>query len=87
MAPKKISPKLPPKLTVPQQDLLWHLNHGYQLEVGAVESAPLLRRLKDDTIIRPASVNRSTIRALEERGLIGSAESDDKLTTVWHAKK
>jgi hypothetical protein len=87
MAPKKAETKLPPKLTETEQNLLWHLTHGYQLEVSGVENAPVLRRLKDNEIVRPASVNRSTIRALEERGLISAAEGEDKLTTIWRAKK
>ena len=37
---------------------------------GYVGSQLLLRRLKDNLAIRPASINQSTIKALEERGLI-----------------
>jgi len=84
---KKKATKLPAKLSNTEQDLLQHLTHGYQLEVSGVEGAPVLRRLKDNEIVRPASVNRSTVRALEERGLISVVEGDDKLTTIWRAKK
>ena len=31
---------------------------------------PVLRRLKDNEVLRSASANRNTIKALEERGLI-----------------
>lgn len=77
--------RLPPKLTGTEEDLLWHLNHGYQVESGSVRGGLLLRRLKDDAVLRTASANRSTIRALEQRGLVSA--SGDALTTIWRAKK
>jgi hypothetical protein len=84
---KKKATKLAPKLSKTEQDLLQHLTYGYQLEVTSVEGAPVLRRLKDNEIVRPAGVNRNTIRALEERGLMGTVESEDRLTTIWRATK
>lgn len=87
MTTKKTATKLRPNLTETQRDLLLYLTNGYQLEVGAVETAPVLRRLKDDEIVRPPGVSRSTIRALEERGLISEVQGEDKLTTIWRAKK
>ena len=87
MAAKKQAPKVPPKLTKTERDLLWHMQHGYQLETNSLASSPLLRRLKDNEVIRPASANRSTIKALEERGLISPAKSRDPLTIVWRVKK
>jgi hypothetical protein len=87
MATKKKASKLPAKLSKTEENVLAHLTHGYQLEVTGAEGAPVLRRIKDNEIVRPAGVNRSTIRALEERGLICAAEGEDKLTTIWRAKK
>jgi hypothetical protein len=87
MATKKKATKLVPKLSKTEEDLFSHLAQGYQLEVTGAEGAPVLRRLKDNEIVRPPGVNRSTIRALEERGLISPAEGEDKLTTIWRAKK
>ena len=85
MPTKKTADKLPPKLTDTQQDLLWHLNHGYQLESSSVGGGLLLRRLKDNAVMRTASSNRNTIRALEQCGLVSA--SGDALTTIWRAKK
>jgi hypothetical protein len=87
MAAKKQAPKFPPKLTETEQELLWHMRHGYQLETDSLASGPLLRRLKDNEVIRPASASRSTIKALEERGLISPAKSRDPLTMVWRVNK
>ena len=84
---KKTATKLAPKLSKTEEELLSHLTNGYQLEVTGAEGAPVLRRLKNNEIVRPAGVSRSTIRALEERGLIGEVRGEDKLTTIWRAKK
>jgi len=81
--PTKNRIQLPPKLTKSQEDLLWHLQHGYQLETGSLQSGPMLRRLKDNELIRPASANQNTVKALQERGLIEPAKGSDVLTTVW----
>jgi hypothetical protein len=61
----------------------------YQLETDSLGADPLLRRLKDNEVIRPQSVTLNTIKALEERGLIASVERDDPLRMVWQpvAKK
>jgi|SRR5438270_5180996 len=85
MARKKSAAPAPPELTRTEADLLWHLQNGYQLESSPVERGLLLRRLKDDEVIRTASANQSTIKALEDRGLISTAKSVDPLTTVWRA--
>ena len=74
------------KLTEAEQDLVLHMEHGYQLETDSLGGDPALRRLKDDEVIRPASANRNTVKALEERGLIAAAKSRDPLTIVWHLK-
>ena len=85
MAKKKLAtaPDLVPRLTETEQDLLWHIEHGYQLETDALGGEPVLRRLKDGEVIRPVSANRNTVKALEERGLIGPAKGRDPLTIVW----
>lgn len=59
-----------PKLTDVEQELLSHMEQGYQLETDSLGGDPLLRSLKDDEVIRPLSANRNTVRALDERGLI-----------------
>jgi hypothetical protein len=72
-----------PKLTDPERDLLADIETGYQLETDSLGGNPVLRSLKDGEVLRPASVNRSTIKALEERGLISPAKGPDHLTIVW----
>ena len=39
-----------------------------------------------DEVVRPASANRNTVKALEEHGLISSGKGRDPLTIVWHIK-
>jgi hypothetical protein len=84
MPSKRAATKAPPKLTKTEEDLLWHLTHGYQLESG-LGSGPLLRKVKDDSVVRATSANQGTIRALEDRGLIHA--KTEGLTTIWQAKK
>jgi hypothetical protein len=84
---KKKPARVAPKLTEAEQDLLTHLEQGYQLETDSLGGNPVLRRQKDDEVIRPLSANRNTIKALEERGLIHSGKGRDPLTMTWHAKK
>jgi len=71
------------KLSETEQDLLWHLEHGYQLETDSLSSDPILRKLDGADVIRPASANRSTVEALKERGLITEGKSHDPLKIVW----
>jgi len=80
---KKKSANLTTKLTEGEQDLLSQLEHGYQLETDSLGGNPVLRRLKDSELIRPFSSNASTVKALEERGLIHSGKGRDPLTIVW----
>jgi hypothetical protein len=82
MAKKKVRSILP-KLTDTEEDLLSQMEHGYQLETDPLGGNPVLHRLKDDQIIRPLSANRSTIKAMKERGLISSRKGRDPLTLVW----
>jgi len=75
------------KLTEGEQDLLSHIQDGYQLETNSLGGDPILRRLKDNEVIRPLSANRNTIKALEERGLISPGKGRDPLTIMWRLKK
>jgi hypothetical protein len=43
---KKQTANLPPKLTEVEQDLLSHIQNGYQLETDSLGGNPILRRLK-----------------------------------------
>lgn len=87
MATKKRAPEVKAKLTATEQDLLSHLEDGYQLVTDSLGGDPVLRRLKDDEIIRPVSVNRNTVKALEERGLISPGKGRGPLTIVWRLHK
>jgi len=84
---KKKTAKLLPKLTEIEQDLLSHIQNGYQLETDSLGGNPILRRLKDNEEIRPLSANRNTIKAMEERGLISPGKGRDSLTIVWRLKR
>jgi hypothetical protein len=84
---KKKAANLLSKLTETEQDLLSHMQHGYQLETDSLGSNPVLRQLKDNEEIRPLSANRNTIKALEQRGLISPDKGRDPLTIVWRVKK
>jgi hypothetical protein len=75
------------KLTEREQDLLSQMQKGYQLETNSLGADPILRRLKDDEVIRPLSANRSTIEAMEQRGLIVPGKGRDPLTIVWRLSK
>ena len=87
MKTKKQATEVPQKLTEVEQDLFWHMQHGYQLETDSRGSSPRLRRVKDQEVMRPASASRSTVRALEEMGLISAAKSRDPLTISWRVNK
>ena len=86
MAKKKAAGLLP-KLTEAEQDILSHLQDGYQLETDSLGGNPVLRRLKDNEEIRPLSANRNTIKAMEQRGLISPGKGRDLLTIGWRLKK
>jgi len=86
MAKKKAAGLLP-KLTETEQDLLSHIQDGYQLETDSLGGNPVLRRSKDDEGIRPLSANRNTIKAMEQRGLISPGKGRDPLTIMWRLKK
>ena len=82
----KKSPEAIAKLTEAEQDLLGHLEHGYQLETDSLGGDPVLRRLDDGEVLRPAPANRNTVKALEERGLITPGKGKDPLKIVWRAR-
>jgi hypothetical protein len=84
---KKKAPSLLPKLTEAEQDLLSHIQDGYQLETDSLGGNPVLRRLRDNEEIRPLSANRNTIKAMERRGLIRRGRGPDLLTIVWRLKR
>jgi hypothetical protein len=85
MAKKNVG-NVPPKLTEVEQDLLSHIQDGYQLETDSLGSNPVLRRSKDNEEIRPLSANRNTVKALEQRGLISPGKGREPLTIVWRLK-
>jgi hypothetical protein len=84
---KKKAVDLPSKLTDAEQDLLSHIQDGYQLETDSLGGNPVLRRLKDNEEIRPLSANRNTVKALERRGLITAGKGRDLLTIGWSLKR
>ena len=43
--------------------------------------------MKDNELLRPADANASTVKALEERGLIRRAKGSDLLTIAWYLTK
>jgi hypothetical protein len=85
--PKKKATRTVSKLSEVEQDLLAQLEHGYRLETDSLGGNPVLRRAKDNELLRPADANASTVKALEERGLIRRASGTDPLTIAWHLTK
>jgi hypothetical protein len=82
---KKEAAKAIPKLTEGEQDLRTQMQGGYQLETDSLGSNPVLR--KEGEVIRPLSANASTVKALQERGLIHAVKGRDPLTIAWHLSK
>ena len=90
MARKNVATKtklLPPKLTQAEQDLLSQLQNGYQLETDSLGGNPVLRRVKTSEVLRPADANASTVKALQQRGLIRPGKGRDPLTISWNLKR
>ena len=83
---KKRTPDAVRKLSETEQDLLWHLEHGYQLETDSLGGELVLRGSKDSEVVRPASANHNTVEGLAEKGLITQAKSRDPLKIVWRAQ-
>jgi hypothetical protein len=75
------------KLTEAEEDLLWHVERGYQLETDSLGGDPVLRSLKHDEVVRPASANRNTVQALKNRGLIIEGKGGEPLRIVWRLKE
>jgi hypothetical protein len=84
---KKKAGSVTPKLTDAEQEMLTHLQQGYQLETDSLGANPILRGPKDDEVLRPANANASTLKGLEKRGLIAPGKGRDLLTIMWHLKK
>ena len=84
---KKKTANVEPKLSDGEQDLLSQMQSGYQLETDSLGGNPVLRRVKDGEVIRPMSANASSVKGLEERGLIRAARGRDPLTVVWRLSK
>jgi hypothetical protein len=66
MAKKKQS-SIPVKLTDSEESLLTHIEAGFELETDSLGGNPVLRRLKDNEVLRPADANASTVKALQQR--------------------
>jgi hypothetical protein len=43
-----------------EKDLALHMENGYQCETNSLGGDPVLRRIKDDEVVRPSDVNRNT---------------------------
>jgi hypothetical protein len=74
---------IPPKLTKTELDLLAHMSRGYELETDSLGGDPILRRLKENEVLRPADANAGTVKGLEQRGLIRPDKGREPLTIVW----
>ena len=59
------------------------MKQDYQLETDSLGRNAVLRRLKDDEVIRSVSSNANTVKALQQSGLIAPGKSRDPLTVVW----
>ena len=75
------------KLTEGERDLLFQMQGGYQLETDSLGGNPVLRRPKDDDVLRPVSANASSVKALQKRGLVQATKARDPLTIVWRLKR
>jgi hypothetical protein len=58
----------------------WNTDTNWRDSLGG---DPVFRRLKDDEVVRAASANRNTVKALEEHDLIGQAKGNDPLKIVF----
>jgi hypothetical protein len=84
---KKKDATVPAKLTEAEQDLIWHMEHAYQLETDSLGGNPVLRRLKDDEVVRPgvreSQYREGTRRARPDR----SGQGCNPLKIEWHLDK
>jgi len=79
--------RVPADLSDAERDIVSHMEQGWRLETDSLRSNPVLRNLKDNEVVRPLSANRSTVEALEERGLIAPDKSGEPLTIAWQLRK
>ena len=84
---KKKSGSLPPKLTQSEQDLLTRIEEGCELETDSLGGNPVLRNRKNGEMLRPADANASTVKALQQRGLILPGKGRDPLTIAWRLRR
>jgi hypothetical protein len=84
---KQTAPAGPSGLSETEQDLLRHLQNGYQLETDSLGRDPLLRGGKDQEVIRPLSATQNTVKSLQDRRLIAPAKSPDPLRILWQLQK
>jgi hypothetical protein len=84
---KKKAANLATKLSDAERDLLGQMENGYQLETDSLGGNPVLLRLKDNEMLRPADANGSTVKALQQRGLIRPVKGRDPLTIIWDLNK
>jgi hypothetical protein len=63
------------------------MEYGYRLDTDSLGGDLVLRGLKNDEVMRPASANRNTVKALEERGLIVQRRGGGPLRIEWQLKK
>ena len=87
MPKKQTACAISSSLSDTEQDLLSHLQNGYELETDSLGGDPLLRGAKDKEVIRPLSATPNTVKALEERGLISRVKGSDPLRIVWRLRK
>ena len=89
MAPndKRADAPAPADLSEAEKDLVSHMESGWQLETDSLGSNPTLRDPKRGEAVRPVSANRSTVEALEKRGLIVQGKGGDPLRIEWQLKK
>jgi hypothetical protein len=77
----------PSDLSEAEKDLVSHMERGWRLETNSLGGNPVLRDSKSNEVIRPMSANRSTVEALEKRGLIVRRKGGEPLKIVWLLKK
>ena len=86
MAKKKVASTIP-KLAEGERELLSQMQDGYRLETDSLGGNPVLRRLKDGDVIRPAYANAGSVKALQARGLIHATKGRDPLAILWGLSK
>jgi hypothetical protein len=79
--------RVPKDLSDAEADLVSHMEQGWRLETNSLGGNPVLRELKHDEVIRPLSANRSTVEALQKRGVIVQGKGGEPLTIVWQLRK